>query len=112
MAITITAPRTSTRANANKNILRASGTLLPNSDNTPKEKAISVAIGIPQPAIAFGFLFTIRNKTAGIIIPPIAADIGKAACLNDDNSPAINSRFISKPATKKPKSIERCVSQK
>ena len=47
--MTIIAPRSSTIANAAKNIFKDTGTFLPNSDNMAKEKAISVAIGMPQP---------------------------------------------------------------
>ena len=48
-AIITIAPRSSIIAKAVKNTLRDKGTLDPNKDNTPKEKAISVADGIAQP---------------------------------------------------------------
>ena len=44
------APKSSITAKAVKNILRESGTRLPNKDKIPNAKAISVAIGIPAPA--------------------------------------------------------------
>ena len=39
-------------ANEVRNIFMAVGTLEPSKDNTPKAKAISVAAGMAQPAIA------------------------------------------------------------
>ena len=43
------APRSSIIASAVKKTLSDIGTLLPNNDKTPKEKAISVVEGIAQP---------------------------------------------------------------
>ena len=43
------APRSSIIASAVKKTLRDNGTRFPNNDNTPKEKAISVADGIAHP---------------------------------------------------------------
>ena len=43
------APKSSIIANAVKKTFRDNGTLDPNNDNTPKEKAISVADGIAHP---------------------------------------------------------------
>ena len=43
------APKSSIIANAVKNTFNDKGTLLPNKDKTPKEKAISVAEGIAHP---------------------------------------------------------------
>ena len=43
------APKSSIIASAVKKTFREIGTLLPNKDKTPKEKAISVAEGIAQP---------------------------------------------------------------
>src|ERR687893_2542991 len=40
----------STMAMTVKNILRATGTLSPSNASTPRAKAMSVAIGMPQPA--------------------------------------------------------------
>ncbi len=53
MAITKMAPKSSMTAKAVKNTLSEVGTLLPNKDNTPNAKAISVAIGIPAPDCVF-----------------------------------------------------------
>ena len=43
------APRSSTIANALRNIFKELGTLLPSKEMIANEKAISVAIGIAQP---------------------------------------------------------------
>ena len=43
------APKSSIIANAVKKTFKETGTLFPNKDKTPKEKAISVAEGIAQP---------------------------------------------------------------
>ncbi len=43
------APKSSMMAKAVKNILSDKGTRLPSKEATPNEKAISVAMGMPQP---------------------------------------------------------------
>ena len=43
------APKSSIIAKAVKKTFKETGTLLPNKDKTPKEKAISVADGIAHP---------------------------------------------------------------
>ena len=43
------APRSSMIANAVRKTFKERGTLFPNKDNTPNEKAISVADGIAHP---------------------------------------------------------------
>ena len=45
----IIAPKSSIIAKANKKTFKETGTRLPNNDNTPIEKAISVADGIAHP---------------------------------------------------------------
>ena len=95
------APKSSTIAKAARNILRDAGTLLPNRDITARAKAISVAIGIPQPAELGSLKLKQKNKKAGNSIPPTAAKTGMAAFLNVDSSPSISSRLISKPTNKK-----------
>ncbi|MNQ90434.1 hypothetical protein D3C85_1057760 [compost metagenome] len=47
--------RSSTMAKAARKILSPEGTLLPKSDSIPRAKAMSVAIGIPQPLAVKGF---------------------------------------------------------
>ena len=88
-------------ASAVKNIFKESGTFLPNSEIIATANAISVAIGIPHPAMfALPKLNKVYNN-AGRSIPPIAENIGKLACLMFANSPSTNSLFISKPTNKK-----------
>ena len=45
------APRSSIIASAINNIFKLNGTRFPNKEAIPKENAISVAVGIPQPLI-------------------------------------------------------------
>ena len=52
MAITRIAPRSSTTASAVRKILSETGTRSPMSDRMPMAKAMSVAVGIPQPCAA------------------------------------------------------------
>ena len=47
----ITAPKSSIMAKAAKNIFNCTGILFPSNERTPSEKAISVAMGIPQPLL-------------------------------------------------------------
>ena len=55
MAMTKMAPKSSMTASAVKNIFREMGTFLPKRDRIPKAKAMSVAIGIPQPEMVSKF---------------------------------------------------------
>ena len=48
------APKSSIIANAVKKTFNEIGTLEPNNDNTPREKAISVAEGMAQPLSVSG----------------------------------------------------------
>ena len=95
------APKSSAIARAARNIFNEEGTRFPNSDITPNAKAISVAIGIPQPCIVGVFELISEYILAGTIIPPNAANIGIAAFCGLDNSPSIISRFISSPTSRK-----------
>ena len=52
----IIAPKSSIIAKAIKKIFKEIGTRLPNNDNTPIEKAISVAEGMAQPFNVLGLL--------------------------------------------------------
>src|ERR1700751_2182014 len=95
------APKSSMIANAIKKIFKLVGTFLPNNEAMPSEKAISVAVGIPQPCVnAVPILRNIKIN-AGTTIPPSAAPKGKTALLKLDNSPLTNSRLISIPAKRK-----------
>ena len=51
MAITTIAPMSSTIASESRKIFSGDGTRLPSKASTPTAKAMSVAIGIPQPAL-------------------------------------------------------------
>ena len=66
---------------------------------------MSVAMGIPQPTRPSPDVLNRRYMRAGVAIPPTAATTGRAAFLNDDNSPWSSSRFISRPTTKKKTAI-------
>ncbi|MNV72804.1 hypothetical protein D3C71_1659190 [compost metagenome] len=53
--MTMIAPRSSMMAKVIRNSFSDTGTRLPSSASTPRAKAISVAVGIAQPATAAGF---------------------------------------------------------
>ena len=101
MAMTKTASISSTIAKAIKNIFKLKGTRLPRAFKTAKEKAISVAIGIPQPLNVSGFWFKRMYKPTGINAPPIAPNNGKANFFMEFNSPIKISLLISNPIKKK-----------
>ena len=100
------APKSSTMARAAKNILIEVGTRLPNAATMAKAKAMSVAMGMPQPCwLGFPELKS-KKMAAGTNMPPNAANTGIAAFLMEESSPSINSRLISKPTTKKKMAIK------
>ncbi|MNR53215.1 hypothetical protein D3C85_1731890 [compost metagenome] len=68
-------------------------------------KAISVAIGMPQPAAVGWFRLITKYRPAGISMPPKAAITGKLALLMEESSPSNNSRLISRPTSKKKTAI-------
>ena len=73
----------------------------PSKDNTPNEKAISVAIGMAAPRLA-GLSGQIREKMRmGTSIPPQAATTGSKALRGEESSPTRISRLISRPTEKK-----------
>ena len=88
-------------ARAVRNTFRDTGTRSPNIDNIPTAKAISVAVGIPQPLAASVPWFTSVKMRAGTATPPKAAMMGRIAFLKDDSSPHTTSRLISRPTVKK-----------
>ena len=101
------APRSSIIAKAVKNTFKDNGTLDPNNDKIPIEKAISVAEGIAHPRNVSGVSKFIKIYIkAGTNIPPTAAIIGRIACFTDDNSPCMNSLLISKVTKKKKMAIK------
>jgi len=67
----------------------------------PKEKAISVAMGMPMPGWVEEPRFNIQCTKAGIAIPPNAARMGSKAFFGSDSSPAYSSLSISNPTIKK-----------
>ena len=82
-------------------MISAGETRFPKRTRTLIAKAISVAIGIPQPFAPSPPLLIYVYIRAGTTIPPIAASIGSMATLIFESSPTNISRFISKPIIKK-----------
>ena len=106
------APKSSIIANAVKKTFNDKGTLEPSRESTPNEKAISVADGIAHPFKVSGFSIFINTYIkAGTSIPPTAAIIGNKACFILDNSPCINSLFISNVTKKKKIAIKASLIQ-
>ena len=101
MAITSTAPKSSTIAKAVRKIFKLVGTLFPSTFNTARAKAISVAMGIPQPFRVSGFWLRTKYRITGRAMPPKAPNSGNITFLVEFNSPIKNSRFISSPIKKK-----------
>ena len=102
MAITTIPPKSSATANVAKKTFSARGTRRPKIEITPKENAISVAIGTANPRKETGSDGAkSQNTNTGTIIPPIAPIRGNNAFLGEDSSPTKISRFISKPTDKK-----------
>ena len=99
------APRSSIIANAVRNIFNANGTRPERSEAMPNEKAISVAMGTPQPFANSVPLLKIVKINAGTSIPPTAPAMGNTDCLKDASSPLTISRFISMPTWKKKMAI-------
>ncbi len=95
----------STIARVNKKTFITLGTLGPKSETTPIANAISVAIGIPHPSDASPDELKAKNITAGTTIPPIAAINGNKASRNFFKCPVTISRLISRPTTKKKRTI-------
>ena len=62
MAITTIAPMSSITANVVRKTFNPKGTRLPSNCNIPKENAISVAIGIPQPCVPLSSWFSKKNN--------------------------------------------------
>ena len=64
-------------------------------------KAMSVAVGIPQPlAAAVPWLKSVKTM-AGASMPPAAASTGRIARRTDESCPQTISRLISSPTAKK-----------
>ena len=92
-------------AKAAKKTLSGSGARVRNRESTPRLNAMSVAIGMPQPLDASPPELNAKYMSAGTIIPPNAAKMGRAARLTERSSPTMTARFISRPTTKKKTAI-------
>ena len=102
MAITTMPPRSSATANAARNIFRPSGTRVLNTESTPSENAMSVAIGIAIPRIMSASAGQVsQNSNMGTSIPPQAPMIGNIAFWRVESSPTRISLFISSPTDRK-----------
>ena len=93
--------RSSAMASAVRNTFSDTGTLSPRMERVPTAKAISVAVGIPQPEEASVPWLTRAKMAAGITTPPKAAITGRIAFLKEESSPHTTSRLISRPTVKK-----------
>ena len=101
-------PRSSATASAAKKIFKPMGTLLSKIDSTPRENAISVAIGIATPRIMSGSLGHVsQKKSTGMSMPPHAPMIGNIAFFADESSPTSISRLISRPTERKNIAIKK-----
>ena len=95
-------PRSSATARAARKTLRPTGTRVLNTERTPNEKAISVAIGMARPLCMSASAGLTSQKTrTGTIIPPQAPMIGRRAFLSEESSPTRISRLISRPTERK-----------
>ena len=88
-------------ASAVTKTMRAWGTRDRSSCRTPMQKAMSVAMGIPQPCKPGPPQLKAVKMRAGRTMPPSAAMAGSAACARVRSSPTASSRLISIPTTKK-----------
>ena len=94
-------PISSTTAKAVRNIFRLKGTFLPRSERTPREKAMSVAMGMAAPRMAGPDGLISQKSRTGMIMPPQAATTGSKAFRGEESSPTSSSRLISNPTEKK-----------
>ena len=99
----VMASRSSTTAKVSRKVRNAAGRWVLTTASTASANAMSVAVGMAQPANASGpaARLTSTKKSAGTAIPPTAATTGSAARRGSRRSPATNSRLSSNPATKK-----------
>ena len=101
-------PRSSATARAARNTFRPTGTRVLNTESTPRENAISVAIGIARPRCATTSSGHKRKNTStGTTIPPHAPMIGSIAFFSDESSPTRISRLISRPTDRKKIAIRK-----
>ena len=109
--MTTTASRSSTIASAVTKMRSPSGARLPSRARTPRAKAMSVAIGTPQPRAAVPPPASARKIKAGSTAPPIAAAMGRVARRSVASSPTRISRLISRPTTRKNTAIRPSLTQ-
>ena len=88
-------------ASDSRKIFNPEGTRLPSSARKPTTKAMSVAIGIPQPLRPGPEPASNTYTPAGASMPPSAPSTGRAALRGSRSSPCTISRLISRPTTKK-----------
>ena len=91
----------STMARLRRKTFNEVGTRRPSSETTPTAKAMSVAIGMPQPVEPAPDPLKARKMRAGTTMPPRAAATGSTAARGRRSSPVTISRLISRPTTKK-----------
>ena len=103
--MTAMAPRSSTTARLSRKIFNDGGTRFPSRARTPSAKAMSVAIGMPQPLEPTLPALAAVKMSAGRTIPPTAAIAGSAATRRSRKSPVTSSRLISRPTTRKNRAI-------
>ncbi len=101
----------STIASVSRKSLSACGARDPTMATTATANAMSVAIGIPQPRPPGPPALTAAKSSAGTVMPPIAARIGRLAARGSRSSPHTNSRLISSPTTKKKIAISASFTQ-
>ena len=106
--MTMMPPRSSATANVARNTFSDSGTRLPNTDRTPNEKAMSVAIGTASPRNMVGSSgHTSQNTATGTSIPPQAPIKGNSALRGEASSPTRISRLIYSPTDKKKMAMKK-----
>ena len=114
-AMTAIAPRSSTVASVSKNAATPPGILFLKKLYTPIANAMSVAMGMAQPAVTAAAvvagLLHARYIPIGTIIPPSAPMHGNAACFKLRSDPCTNSRLISNPTAKKKIAINPSLTQ-
>jgi|GEM_PF-4413506 len=95
------AMRSSMTARARRNARTRAGRPRATSDSTPSANAMSVAVGIGQPAARAGSGTSRRKITAGAMTPPTAAMTGMNALRGLSSSPRVSSCRSSIAARKK-----------
>ena len=102
----VMAIRSSTTARVSRNERSAEGRWVPRTASTARANAMSVAVGMAQPASTWPdppprLPATAKNTRAGTTTPQAAAATGSAALAGSRRSPTTSSCLSSSPATKK-----------